>query len=251
MDLYLATSSSGHGGEESWAGRNVLMSFVYARKDPNFGKYLPTAHKFIMDSGAFTFMEAGKQKTREEWIKFTDEYCDFINKYDIKLFFEMDIDSVAGLPLVEELRERIEKRTGKKPIPVWHISRGKQSFIDMCKNYPYVAFGGLMSDGKSRQVLEKAFPWFIATAHHYGAKIHGLGYTSLAGLQKYNFDSVDSSSWSIGARYLQVPEFNNKTGLVKNVSIRRDGQRLSSSTSLLPMGWKVWCEIQDWYRRNR
>lgn len=254
MNLYLATPKAGHGREKDWSGLAILESFWYARKDKDFARYYPTARTFMLDSGAFTFMEnIAKHRTitLQEWEAYTDEYIAFINKYDIKLFLEMDIDLVAGLEVAEHLRRRIELGTGKKPIPVWHINRGKDYFVDMCKNYPYVAFGGLMSDGKSRQTIEKAFPWFVATAHKYGAKIHALGYTTLAGVQKYGFDSVDSSSWTAAGRYLNLSSFDPRTGLVSVRNIGRQGMRMKSSTALLELNWKVWTQVTEWYRRNR
>lgn len=113
---------------------------------------------------------------------------------------------------MEYYRNMLEGLTGKKPIPVWHKSRGKQYFIDMCKSYPYVALGGIASKEIPRDIYEKAFPWFIKTAHQYGAKIHGLGYTSIEGIHKYHFDSVDSTAWVYGNRGGYLYRFNPSTG---------------------------------------
>lgn len=253
MDLYLAEGFGGQGSEQSWEGLAVLMSYEYARKDKNFGKYYPTARKFLLDSGAFTFIDnAAKHKSvsREEWYRYTDELIAFINKYDIDLFFEMDIDAVVGLEFVEELRERMERGTGKKPIPVWHISRGKEYFVEMCKKYPYVAFGGLNTDGATKAQLERAFPWFIETAHKYGAKIHLLGYTSLPGIRKFRPDSADSSTWSTYSRYAHYPTFDPKTGDLKHGRLQRPGYTLHTGKKVLKIGWEIWEQISDWYRRN-
>lgn len=95
----------------------------------------------------------------------------------------MDIDSVVGLAEVERLRHKLERMTGKKPIPVWHKNRGKEYFVKMCEEYPYVAIGGIVTKEIPRKVYETAFPWFINTAHKHKAKIHGLGYTTVANLQ--------------------------------------------------------------------
>ena len=70
----------------------------------------------------------------------------------------------------------------------------------MCEQYPYVSIGGIVTREIPRNIYEKAFPWFITTAHQHGCKIHGLGYTNIAGLHKYHFDSVDSTAWLYGNR---------------------------------------------------
>lgn len=57
----------------------------------------------------------------------------------------------------------------------------------------------------------KHFSWFIDTAHENGCMIHGLGYTSLDGLRKYHFDSVDSSSWTSGNRFGISYTFDGRT----------------------------------------
>ncbi len=58
-------------------------------------------------------------------------------------FFELDIDRIVGLEKVEEFRRRIESKTGKQSIPVWHSNRGWQYFVNMCKEYNYVSIGGI------------------------------------------------------------------------------------------------------------
>lgn len=149
-----------------------------------------------------------------------------INRFDVKLFFELDIDSVVGLAEVERLRHKLERMTGKKPIPVWHKNRGKEYFVKMCEEYPYVAIGGIVTKEIPRKVYETAFPWFINTAHKHKAKIHGLGYTTVANLQKYRFDSVDSTAWLYGNRGGYICKFNPRTGLMEQMS--KEGCRLKS-----------------------
>lgn len=75
-----------------------------------------------------------------------------------------------------KLRDRLEARTGRQSIPVWHINRRKEGFLrDL--DHDYVAVGGLVNcHGKGRKVLKPLFPWLIDTAHEHGSAIHGLGY---------------------------------------------------------------------------
>ena len=136
----------------------VLESFMDLRgntkKTEEYVQWCLSADEFLLDSGAFAFMNKAKKVGKfniEEINKYTKEYVDFINKYDIKYFFEMDLDCIFPYEKVKKARKWIEKRTGKKCIPVWHISRGMKEFHSMCKEYNYVAIGGIAS----REIKQK------------------------------------------------------------------------------------------------
>lgn len=193
---------------------NILESFYYLRNNEGFMSIAKQLGCFLLDSGAFTFM-SGSHKGGCDWDKYVEEYAAFINRHDIKLFFELDIDSVVGLSEVERLRNKLECLTKKKPIPVWHKNRGKEYFVKMCEEYPYVAIGGIVTKEIPRNIYEKAFPWFINEAHKRGTKIHALGYTTIANLKKYHFDSVDSTAWLYGNRGGYIYRFNLNTGLME------------------------------------
>lgn len=205
-------------GEDRLGNINILESFYYLKKNPEFMKLIPSFGSFLLDSGAFTFM-SGSHKGAIDWDKYVEEYAAFVNRHDVKLFFELDIDSIVGIKQVERLRDRLEDLTGKKSIPVWHKSRGKEYFIRMCEDYPYVALGGIVTKEIPREVYEKGFPWFIKTAHEHGAKIHGLGYTAIANLKKYHFDSVDSTAWLYGNRGGYLYKFKPETGLIEQLRV--------------------------------
>lgn len=212
-------------GENDLKGINILESFYYLRKNEEFMTLVKHLGSFLLDSGAFTFM-SGSHKGGINWGKYVEEYAAFINRWNVQLFFELDIDSVVGLTEVERLREKLEALTGKKPIPVWHRNRGKEYFIKMCENYPYVALGGIVTKEIDRKKYETAFPWFIKTAHDHKCKIHGLGYTTVANLKKYHFDSVDSTAWLYGNRGGYLYKFNPRTGLLEQLD--KEGCRLKS-----------------------
>ena len=197
---------------------NILESFYYLRKNAEFMKLVPQLGSFLLDSGAFTFM-SGSHKGDINWDKYVEEYATFINRWNVDLFFELDIDSIVGLNEVERLREKLKRLTGRKPIPVWHYNRGKEYFIKMCKEYSYVALGGMAGAGDmaNRKKFEKVFPWFINIAHQNNAKIHGLGYTAIKNLSQYRFDSVDSTAWLYGNRGGYLYKFNPKTGLIDTI----------------------------------
>lgn len=223
----------------------ILESYYYADAD-QIWELMPYFGDFLLDSGAFTFMQNSKKHV--DWNEYLEGYIDFINKYKVDKFFELDIDSVVGYDNVLKLRKTLEAKTGKQSIPVWHLSRGKDEFLRMCDEYPYVSIGGLVgnaSRSQQQRKLERAFPWFIGEAHKRNAKIHGLGYTSLKGITKYHFDSVDSTAWTTGNRFGYLYKFNGKT-IVK--TDRPQGTRMpkEKSRELAVNNFVEWVKFQQW-----
>lgn len=204
--------------------KNILFSFYNAKQE--VVDYAKKCECFLLDSGAFSIMRSRPNINFDEY---TEKYIDFINTNGIDLFFEMDIDNIVGLKKVEELRNRIERKTGKQVIPVFHRNRGKQYFVDMCKNYKYVALGGMAGGLETTEADYKYFPWFIETAHKYGAKIHGLGFTHFKYLidKRYCFDTVDSTSWLYGAKVGRI--YTVRDGYPKQIDLRKDGFRANGA----------------------
>lgn len=248
MQIYLAGQNPAGkkniiGGGFDLDNVKILESFYYV--DEWTIKLLPYFGDFLLDSGAFTFMINNK-KGNIDWLDYINRYAKFIKDYNIDKFFELDIDSLVGYEKVLEYRKILEKKTGKKCIPVWHKSRGKEEFIKMCKEYDYVAIGEIVS----KEIIPaeyKYFTWFINTAHKYGTKIHGLGFTNLEGLKKYHFDSVDSTSWTTGNRFGAVYKFNGTT--MEKVN-KPDGCRLSDSKKTAVHNFNEWVKFQRYAEHN-
>lgn len=176
---------------------NRLDSFHYIKNNPFLTDSIHKYPSFILDSGAFTFLNAQSNQD----VNFEDyvlEYADFINKHNIDLFFELDVDSVSGYEKVLEFRKLLELKTGKKCIPVWHKSRGLDAYKRLIKNYDYIAIGGIVTKEIKRSEY-KIFTHLLTLAKSENCKVHGLGFTGPTNLRKYKFYSVDSASWLYGS----------------------------------------------------
>ena len=86
---------------------------------------------------------AGKNANSVDWEEYIERYAGFIKATGVEHFIELDIDCVMGYERVKELRNKLITLTNKQPIPVWHKSRGKDEFLKMCDEFPYVALGGI------------------------------------------------------------------------------------------------------------
>lgn len=205
MNVFLAGACTREDAFKSIKIDYMLESFYYVL--PWQIKRLKEMKMFLLDSGAFTFMNGTGKADFNEYL---NRYIAFINENNIKYFFELDVDSVVGYDAVIQMRKKLERETGKQCIPVWHKSRGKDEFLKMCDEYDYVAIGGIVT----KEITQQEYPffsWFITEAHKRNCKIHGLGFTNTKLLHKYHFDSVDSTAWLSGSRFGHVYWFDGKT----------------------------------------
>lgn len=242
MKIFLA----GSGCHKLWINENFfdfykLDSYHHIAKEEI--KHINKYKLFMLDSGAFSYIN-GKNTNNVDWDEYIESYAEFINNHNIKLFMELDIDSVVGIKEVERLRNKLERLTNKQCIPVWHKSRGKDYWLKMIKEYDYVAIGGIVTK-EIKPSEYKYFHWFIQQAHKNNCKVHGLGFTNLKGIREYKFDSVDSTSWLSGNRFGVVHRFNGKT--IEKIS-KQPGQRVKA-TEVAINNFREWVKFQKYADR--
>lgn len=217
----------------------LLESYYYISKQEWLFPLINQFKGFLLDSGAFTYMSGNGVNVN--WDRYIEGYANFINTHNIGLFFELDIDVIVGIKEVERLRDKLEVLTNKKCIPVWHKSRGLMYFNEMCKNYDYVSIGGIVTK-EIKPSEHSIFTNLINIAHLNSSKIHGLGYTNLAGLKKYKFDSVDSTYWIYGNRGGKIYKFNGSSISVIN---KPKGTKLNSKT-VAANNFNEWVKFQKY-----
>jgi hypothetical protein len=227
----------------------ILSSFFYHHSRKNIPDW-SRSDRHILDSGAFSTFKNPNDATKMDWTKYVNLYIEFIKETKQKLFFEIDIDAVVGLPKVEYYRNKIEDAIGIPPIPVWHSSRGWDYFCQMTENYPYVALGTTKANeqGKAIRKNPSILDKFIKQAHKNNSKIHGLGFTNLEWLEKLKFDSVDSTTWLNGAKFGSMVRFQ-PTGqfeqIIKPLDKKMINPRLRVGTS-----FNEWLKYQKWALKN-
>lgn len=243
MELYLSGSIT----NDEWnqleeQGILFLLQTFYEMKswkEEKIKRALNCCDTFMLDSGAFTFMNSGK---KVHWKTYVNEYIEFINKYDIQYFIELDLYGVLGVETTEKIRRYIEHHTGKKPIPVYHGTMPVSYYRMLCENYPYVAISATGTIESSRWTQnKKALKQIIRIGHSYGTKLHGLGYTRLENINRPEvlFDSVDSTAWLSGARF--GTWYYMKHGILKQKSMA--GRNLSRK-DFNDNNLKIWIDKQ-------
>lgn len=165
-----------------------LMSYYYLRNDVEFAVAVRDMSDLVMiDSGAHSFQKGTKVK----WDEYTHAYAAFIREFDrpnVVGYFEMDVDNVIGYPKVLELRSILERESGhpEKIIPVWHKNRGIKDFKDMCASHAgrVIAITGF----KNEDIRDEQYTMFLKEAKRHGCRVHCLGMTRKAVLDRVPFD---------------------------------------------------------------
>jgi len=161
------------------------------------------------------------------------------------LFFEFDIDSIVGLQEVERLRHLLESIVGRQCIPVWHKSRGLKYWEQMCKDYKYVSIGGIVTQEIKRSEYDVFYP-LLRIAKQNNTKVHGLGFTNLRGMEKYKFDSVDSTSWLSGNKFGAIYFFDGRTMQKRNKPV---GTRVKTSEVIIH-NFTEWFKFSQYAEQN-
>lgn len=183
---------------------HILQSYAYA-KDEDAERYI-LCRDFLMDSGAFTIMNSKRNKDFDV-IQFTKDYGNFVKKWNVDNFIELDVDGVFGMQIYIDCLHRLQDITGKDPIRVMHAWRGKEYFEELTKKKNFICMGGLAGI-QNMNLNRSELQWFVDTAHKNDCKIHGLGIGNMNLIRKHNFDSVDSANWVLALRCGSLLRFN-------------------------------------------
>lgn len=245
MKIYLACTEI-RDIEDLIPGSDILEAFPYIRNNKTMIDLIPTCRNFILDSGVFTMINSGKRFNIDEYL---DGYAAFIKEHKIKQYIELDVDQIYGVEETRRLRDRLENKVGYPSIPVWHTIRGKESFIRDCKDYNYIALGYFLTEGFKEQVTIKYAKAFVNKAHSLNCRIHGLGFTRTMFLKDIPFDSVDSSTWSMGKRYGNISKFDRINERMVQL-VRPKDKRMKSARALGRPNFIEWKKFQDFAYEN-
>lgn len=188
---------------------NILVAFPYFRK--GLVEYLkripPESYRLIVDSGAFTAWNIGKQISM-------DEYCRFLDSIQfLRPFNAVQLD-VFGNPAETWKNFLTMKRRGYDVMPVFTRGDSLERLDEMYSFTDYIMFGGITIGGKNINYVK----WFME--QNKGRKVHWLGFTNSDFVKFFKPHSVDSSSWSAGARYGNI-YFYKGFGQVQTISRKK------------------------------
>jgi hypothetical protein len=198
----------------------------------------------IVDSGAFSIMFR-PHFTVDDLRAFARRYARFVRDFKVKNFVELDIDGKYGTVVYEDIMKEVHDIVGREAVPVFHRWRGKQYFLDLVKTHKFIMTGDVAIKGGLKDGYQY-FNWFIDEAHKAGCRIHGLGYTTMPGLRKFDWDSVDSSSWASGIRFGTTVYFNGH-GMHALANPAKDTHRVNTLDGL-QRNFKEWVKFANYMK---
>jgi hypothetical protein len=163
--------------------------------------------ELFLDSGAFSAWSQGKEIDIQDYIAFIKEHKDVITTY-------ANLD-VIGDPAATWKNQMIMEDAGLLPLPVFHYGEDIKWLQRILKrNYEYISLGGMVpiSTGDLIHWLDDLFTHYLCDSDGMPiVKVHGFGLTSLRLMLRYNWWSVDSTSWVLTGRMgsIYIPKFRN------------------------------------------
>src|SRR5215213_5160494 len=174
----------------------LLISYAYLRSErpENIERLLTHPYiELLLDSGAFTAMNAGVE------IKL-DEYIEFCLKWKDHLFGYMALDKIQD-PATTEKNLHLMLEAGLHPIPVHVLGDDERRMDELFEMSSWVAMGGLRRPHRGPapySYIKKKMEWAK------GRDVHWLGFTNKPMLEAFQPFSCDCSSWMAGAMYGRV-----------------------------------------------
>lgn len=226
MKIYLAAAESYASFIKDSGYSNIFTSFYIKDRAGKTIELLEGERNLVVDSGAHSFFSqrlgtaasvvTGKiqEKTSLENLDaYVDDYCSFIDKYKerVKYFVELDIDRVAGLKKVLEIREKLATHCGREKLMVcYHPSMGSwEDNRNALFEFDYIGLQGIHSDGRVLIDYVKC----VKDCYENGKKVHVFAMTKKSFLEKVPVYSTDSSSWQVIFRFGKSVT-KNRTGIL-------------------------------------
>ncbi|MER7487928.1 hypothetical protein ABTY20_18875 [Streptomyces sp. NPDC126497] len=208
-----------------------LMSFHYGR-----GKDLQTIAdaasglpvEVFADSGAFSAATLGTT------IRLAD-YAAWLKDWQGLITTAATLD-VIGDPDATHRNTLALEDMGLRVLPVFHTGSPWDRLEKLCARYPYVALGGMVPYARMYgEVMRWLVRCFRIGAEH-GTVFHGFGQTNVTAMASLPFYSVDSSTWSLGARFGSLRLWDERSACIRQLYVGRPSEARKNARLLRAYG---------------
>lgn len=171
---------------------NILIAYPYfSDKIKTILENAAGKYHLIVDSGAFSAWNSGKEIKLEDYCKFLDSLPTDMNYRPVQL--DVIGDAERSYENLIKMRE-----DGYDPIPVFTRGETLERLDEFYTISDYVMLGGVAKGGTNKNYVK----YFLE--NNKGRKCHLLGFTRVPFILRYKPYSVDSSSWASAVRYGQM-----------------------------------------------
>jgi len=173
--------------------KRILESFWYKKDALDAMRMTP---HFFLDSGGFTAF------TKKVEIKL-DDYADFVRKHKSRIEVCASLDIIGDPKRTHDAWVELNKQ-GVPTIPVFHCreeARWLKKYLDQTD---YIALGGMVPESQNflRPWLDDLWGNYLTDSKGKPiVKVHAFGMTIVRFMERYPWFSIDSSSWTYGARF--------------------------------------------------
>lgn len=175
-----------------------LVSFHYHQKTnlQEINNVYQGPCEVFADSGAYSAASLGVTISLKE-------YAAWLKDWDQLLTVRATLD-VIGDHNATMRNTRTLEGMGLRVLPVFHVGTPWDELEKLCREYDYVALGGMVPHSTNHQAVMRWLVRCFKIARETGTVFHGFGQTRLDTLKALPFYSVDSSAWGSGARFGQL-----------------------------------------------
>lgn len=106
---------------------------------------------------------------------------------------------------------------GLSVLPVFHTGTPWDRLHELCKQYGYVALGGMVPYAKEPDQVVRWLIKCFRIGQEYGTVFHGFGQTRFKTIAALPFYSVDSSAWGSGSRYGSIALWDERRARLVSV----------------------------------
>lgn len=178
----------------------ILIS--YADYHTSFATFSTHLDKYqfniLLDSGAYSAFTRGIKLS-------VVEYGEFLLKWGHYFVGYFNLDVIGDFDKTWDNQDYLESQ-GLHPIPVFHYGEPPEILRFMTQRYKRIGIGGMVP--QSNSALDKWLPTVFygkdGREKYPQTKFHALGLTTKHLLDKYPWDSADSTTWLIGKKFREV-----------------------------------------------
>jgi len=152
----------------------------------------------MLDSGAYSAWRAGKEVDFKEYMRYLHY---LIDKYPDADFEYVNLD-VIGDGEKSYKNWMTMRDNGLNPMPVWHLTSSHSWLVKYLKLTDRVALSWFGQMPYRRRILSLDYLWtkYLTNDKNMAtARVHGMGVADFRILQRYPWDTVDSTSWLLTA----------------------------------------------------
>ena len=199
MRIYFAGVDRPSFLSELWrcGAKRILISYAdYRLSFATLTKHLES-YRFdiLLDSGAYSAFTRGIKLDVVEYAKFLHQWGSYFEGY-------FNLDVIGNFDATWDNQDYLEAQ-GLNPIPVFHYGEPVEILRFMSQKYERIGIGGMVpvSNSDLDRWLPTVFFDKSGNEKYPKVKFHALGLTTRHLLEKYPWDSADSTKWLIDRKF--------------------------------------------------